>query len=243
MFSIESVKLGPTMERPLKQRKTKKTPTTNSQDHVEQKFTDDDIIIFIKEAKDKGVDLLYYSKSKHPLAKYLSNFCILPRGLQVNDKSYSSVEAAFQVAKLDYLQKESKMKEEEIAALKKKFEKGKEFDKENPKSKGYVDTSVKTKGGRPFFRRNGLVLNMDEWNKNRVAVMRKLVQLRLDQDPKFQALIKACKEAGIELKHFERSGHFWGTSFDKAQNKWREHGDEDGNWHGKLLMELYNKVD
>lgn len=259
MLSIENVHLGPTTEnnRPQKQRRTDKNPITNSVDPVEPMSTEQEIAKFIAQAREKGVGLgkktgqqpkvvQYYSKTRDKIAKYLSNFKILPKGLHVDGKVYSSVEAAFQCAKLDYL--ETKMEEEEKEKWKKKFEKGQKFDEEdsNPKYKGYVASSVKSKGGLGFYTRNKWKLDTKRWNSESIGIMRKLLQLRFDQDPKFQAIIKACKKADIKLKHFERiprppKKHFWGTSFDNVAGMWRDNGDRDGNWHGKLLMELYDR--
>ena len=107
-------------------------------------------------------------------------------------------------------------------------------------------SSVKSKGGKGFYKKNNWKLDTKRWNRDSIVIMKKLLQLRFVQDPKFQAITKACKEAGIELKHFERpprAGHFWGTSFDKVTGKWRDNGGRDGNWHGKLLMELYKRED
>lgn len=257
MLSIESVKFGPTTEnkRAYKQRKTNKNPITNSQAPVEPMPTEQEIAEFIAQALEKGVGLgeksgkqpkvvQYYSKTRDKIAKTLSNFKILPKGLHVDGKVYPSVEAAFQCEKLGYL--ETKLEEAEKKKWEEKFEKNGEFDQENPKAKGYVDSSVKSKGGKGFYKKNNWKLDMVRWNRDSVKIMRKLLQLRFDQDPEFKAIINACKKADIKLKHFERpprAGHFWGTSFDKVTSKWRDDGNQDGNWHGKLLMELYDRED
>ena len=226
-------------------------PVTNSSDELNEALLKE----FIDQAEKEGVGfseatkkgkqkiVQYFSRSKH-LGKILSNFRIIHGGFTYNDRIYLSLEAAFQAAKLDYLQLDkTKITTKEIEEEKKNFEVKGTCDTEDAKRPGFILPKVKQMGMRKYYKEKGMVLNKREWDKQSIPIMRELVKARYDQDPQFKILIDACAQAGLTLKHLEWRGiRFWGTSYDKDEGKWKENsGELGGNWHGKLLMELYHQ--
>lgn len=192
----------------------------------------------------------YFSRSKNPVARYLSNFCVILGNLEIeNDEKFpvdfssvkfSSVEHAFHYCKLFYLDsKKTSIEPAELKATKKKFTANGEFNQDAQKANGMVLSTIKSKGGKKFFKDNKMVLDIVKWNQDRVPIMRKLLRARYEQDPQFQEIIKECASANIQLKHFGvRGEHFWDTYIPAT-------GPKKGEWvgdntHGKLLMELYD---
>lgn len=101
---------------------------------------------------------------------------------------------------------------------------------------GNVDAlTAKRKGSKTGFKSMGAILDVNKWNMCRVNIMREFIQSRYEQDEVFRQILNACRERGITLLHFERSGKksFWGGSV--SRNDGNIQGE---NQLGKIMMEI-----
>lgn len=171
--------------------------------------------------------LVFFSKSKNPDARYLSNFtdtdglkienvCFPTSNSVLENKVFPSIEHAFQGYKLAI----SNAPESIINSL---------IDSTDGKE-------VKRMGSKKFFKENGLVLDISSWTSKSMNLMRYLVRQRLHIDLKYREIIKNAIDNDIKLYHFERSGRksLWGGFFEKQTGVW-----VGGNRLGKMLMEEY----
>ena len=168
--------------------------------------------------------IMFFSKSKNPEHRYLSNFQFLDEGFIIDDgfafdemigRKFHSIENAFQASKLCCAS----------------------FDKE------HLDTIEKVSplearryGSKANFKKHNKELDVSEWNKISTPIMKHLLFLRYESDQRFRKLINDANEENVFLCHFERSGEksYWGGYF------------KDGQWKGKNmlgnLMQRLNKV-
>ena len=106
---------------------------------------------------------------------------------------------------------------------------------------GNVDAlTAKKKGSKTGFKSVKAQLNVDDWNRCRIDRMREFIQARYEQDDDFRQILVACRERGVTLLHFERSGQksFWGGSVS------RDNGMIKGeNQLGKIMMEVASIMD
>lgn len=101
---------------------------------------------------------------------------------------------------------------------------------------GNVDAlTAKRKGSKAGFNSMGAILDVDKWNMCRIDIMRDFIQSRYEQDDVFRQILNECRDRGVTLLHFERSGQksFWGGSVS------RNDGNILGKNHlGKIMMEI-----
>ena len=156
--------------------------------------------------------ILVHSRGASDDAKYLSSFT--PCVVTWRNKTYPSVENAFQAAKLSYLQNES----DNLEALYKQFT-------------SVSSAEAKKLGTATSFKKHGIILDKKIWNQNSINIMKELLITRYNNDSKFASLL----EKYDKFYHFERSGNrsFWGGYFEK------ESGNFVGqNMYGKLLKNI-----
>lgn len=154
-----------------------------------------------------GPVLQFYSKSKDVddlhlkipnWRKILSNFYMHPIRITYEDgieRTYPSVEHAFQAAKYLFASKCTEMASD--------FEVG-----------GTIKTSLEAKsaGGRAGMTKRGCVLDASLWASHSDKIMRDLLHARWEQDETFRTILMATK--GTYLAHFERTGtkSYWGST-------------------------------
>ena len=167
------------------------------------------------------MSLIFYSKSKNPDARYLSNFTIFEEGYLViepdifstpnnilKNKKFPSIEHAFQGYKLAISNASEKIIDDLIKTTDAKI--------------------VKQMGGKTFFKNNNLVLDIPKWNNMSDKFLRYLVRQRLHVDDKYKNIVQSCVKNNIKLYHFDRAGEKsrHGGYFQKST----------GNWVGKNLL-------
>ena len=159
-------------------------------------------------------NLLFYSKSKAPIAKYISNSQLLSKGLEIPPTypvrgmvgwAFPTIEHAFQATKI-YLSGG-----EDLART-----------LSSPSGDGMDALAVKRAGGRAAFKATNITLDFGQWNSISPSVMRSLVHARSAVDPEYARILAATVRLGISLRHFERSGEksIWGGHFRKGDGMW-----------------------
>ena len=125
---------------------------------------------------------------------YLSNFA--PCMIKVDDRTYPSVEHAFQGLKASFSSK---------PWISEMFSVG--------GSVGASPLDAKKKGSKKGFESEKAVLNTKKWLINRDYVMMKALLARYCADAEFRRILGCCKKKGVCLLHFERSGEksYWGA--------------------------------
>ena len=81
---------------------------------------------------------------------------------------------------------------------------------------------VKQMGGKTFFLKNNLVLDIPKWNNMSDKFLRYLVRQRLHVDDKYRNIIQSCVKNNIKLYHFDRAGEEsgYGGYFQKSTGTW-----------------------
>ena len=157
-------------------------------------------------AEDLGY-IYFFSKSKDPDYKYLSNFQITPEPLLFMGAPFRSIEHAFQAAK--FLSLKGRKPAETISLFLK-------FSTRGPYG-GLDPAKVKSLGGKGSFKKEKVELDIKEWNRSAPLVMKELVVARCQVDPKYRHLLKNAAQKGIRFFHFERKGGLWGGNFPAGQ--------------------------
>lgn len=167
------------------------------------------------------MSLIFYFKSKNLDARYLSNTTVFEKGYLMIDpdifptpnnilkkKKFHSIEHAFQVYKLSISNASENIIDDLIKTTDVKI--------------------VKQMGGKTFFKRNNLVLDIPKWNNMSDKFLRYLVRQRLHVDDKYKNIVQSCVKNDIKLYHFDRCGEKsrYGGYFKKST----------GNWVGKNLL-------
>lgn len=137
-------------------------------------------------------ELWFFSGSKDPRARYLSNFASYKNFFK--DRFYHTLEAAFQAAKADP-----------------KFSDGTpEAREEYCKALQEATTGLKAKqlGSKSGFRNFGLTLNVPAWEDGKLEIMRCLLAVRAEADDKFSNTVLTLVSEGYVLKHFVRGKHY-----------------------------------
>lgn len=166
--------------------------------------------------------IMFFSKSKSALGKYLSNFHLSP--VKYRKLTFPSVEHAYQAAK--FLFADDKQRGQELfATLAVGGQNGK-----------LTSPQAKSFGGKGSWKRLGLQLNIREWSKHEVKIMKTLLKSRLKHDKLFRQIIRKAQRESVALLHNDRAAakSFWGGAFD-PQNRSHFRGQ---NTLGLLMMRL-----
>lgn len=144
--------------------------------------------------------IVFHSRSKSEFGKLLSSFSNLPCKLE--NETFPTVEHAFQAAKCSFVQEKCKKE----ANVLKEVIKGLKTAKE-----------AKQYGGKKMFLKYGVLLNIYEWEANKVEVMKSLIQSRFEMNIE---LIKQLKKFPIETKfeHYSLRDKYWGCYHSKKTN-------------------------
>lgn len=171
--------------------------------------------------------LMFYSKSKEPNLKYLSNFEPSDVKIKVygNTMIFPSIEHGFQAMKYvvsDQMQ------------IAKEFEKGEKYGFRSPKD-------IKKEGGKMAFKKRKVSLKVIQWEENKLRIMKKLVNSRYTSDAKFRHIVDKIKSNGYKLFHYEgtrgRRVSYWGGSWPASIKDLRDQLNFNGeNMLGKLIM-------
>jgi predicted NAD-dependent protein-ADP-ribosyltransferase YbiA (DUF1768 family) len=182
----------------------------------------------------ENVDLQFFSRSKDPDAKYLSN--MVECTVHFEGERFRCIEHAFQAAK--YLCTEPKEEVDDIHAWRAQriaFVAGMNFKKmDTIKGKAvYEPSHVRAVGTQTTFKKNGFKLDNEAWNSMSEWIMEELVKERACNDPYFVKIIRTVTGRGGILYHFDRVGirSRWGGCFDGQTGKWRGQ-----NLMGRILM-------
>ncbi len=159
--------------------------------------------------------ILFHSKSKSGIGKYLSNFT--PARVRFHGHWYPSVEHAFQAAK--FLFTNGKLHVLDLAS-------------DRPGG-SWTSLVAKRYGSKKSFASLGLTLDTDAWNASASRIMGELLRSRARHDPLFKKIVRKANREGVALLHHERGGSraFWGGAFDKAKRRF-----EGSNRLGLLMM-------
>lgn len=161
----------------------------------------------VQENNSEGVIEWFYSKSKAKgdvfgqevnWRRYISNFQNVPNGLKWDMQTFPNIEHAFHYEKYKRTNK-PELKERYVGIT----------------SSFPNNGQAKVFSGKKAMKENGVTLDVQRWNRERVDVNAQLLQARLEQDPKFKNILTEIKHNNIHLYHYERCGRskpsFWGA--------------------------------
>lgn len=148
-------------------------------------------------------------------ARLLSNFASLD--VCYNSTIFPSVEHAFQGMKYSFTSKPRLMEEFAVG--------------------GSIHSAADAKraGGRKGMAERGVELDIDQWNANRIEIMRGLIHSKLERHQVIRDIVKSARMHGITLVHTSRSDLDWGAHVNEDRT-----GIKAGN---NLLGEMYNTVE
>jgi ribA/ribD-fused uncharacterized protein len=174
------------------------------------------------EPAEQPVPIIFYSKSKDPRARVLSNFSASDVTFERGGVAFHfpSVEHAFQAGKWSLCD----------VAWAAQFEVGGVVGK-------MTAEQAKAEGNRKAFAERGCTLPTGRWESIRDAVMEEAVRARLANDERFREVLRESGDA--HLLHFERSGakSHWGGY--KSKTSGEMFGE---NVLGLLLMRLREEL-
>lgn len=83
-------------------------------------------------------------------------------------------------------------------------------------------SDAKKAGGKGGFKKMGLMLDFDKWNKVRDDTQREIIEARYRQHPVYKEVMDEAKKKGAVFRHFERSGEksYWGGHVSKETGEW-----------------------
>ena len=169
--------------------------------------------------------IVFFSKSKDPDSKYLSNFT--PAALQIDGKQYPSVEHYFQAQKYSCTIGGPSTK------IMDKFAVGGEY-------ATLTASKVKSLGGKAAMTKLQVTMDMNCWLKKRNDVMRTALTTRFATDQHFRDLVQYADDKEIQLYHFERSSEkkpsYWGGFIVKMTGMFIGE-----NTLGKMMMDLVSE--
>lgn len=135
--------------------------------------------------------ITFWSRSKNPAHRYLSNFQLLPHGLRiprdffisyVTGYTFPTVENAFQACKYAY--------------------------SDNPLGIQELTTGSEKYGFDEWYEKHKTTLDVDTWNAVSFECMSELLKLRFEQDPQFRDTIIHTED---NFYHIEtRPPYIWG---------------------------------
>lgn len=179
-----------------------------------------------RKAEDEPTIYQFFSRSKDPDAKILSNFHKIKKKITVTingeEKEADSAEALFQYAKYKYA---TSMDPKPTT-----------FDPETILTMEPAD--AKSNGGKGGMKKNRYELNEVDilrWDANSIAIMKAIVAARFAQDPDFKRVLIGTGEK--YLLHFSRGDKKWGGKIPAGMDKIKENITGE-NILGKILMEL-----
>ena len=221
---------------------------TSSEEEDEESSPELDLEDMEKIEWDDETCLQFYSDSKETddfskeELRYLSNFHKFGgKGyIKIDSNRYTTVEHYYQAQK--FLPKyHPGLDADKTEALNNEFEKfllGGEYD-DDSKLENKWGLSARSKGGKTAMKKSGFVdFEIDNWNIEKLVIMKTVIKKRLNQDKEFKKILKKVKSLNKKLFHFERTGKYWGgnrpAKFDKkywiGENKL-----------GEIINELVNK--
>ena len=158
----------------------------------------------------------FYSKSKDPDAKKLSNFHQPAEPLLIDGVKYATIEHRFQAAKYE----SSKCDDEKVAPP--DFSTTAHMSAVQAKNKG----SRKGMGSKWH-------LDVNLWNARRIEVMQTAISARFEQDAEFREIAIRFRKEHKLLLHFERGKDpFWGARVSENKSL------VGSNKLGEIIMEL-----
>jgi len=139
--------------------------------------------------------ITFWSRSKNPAHRYLSNFQLLPRGLRipsdffisyVTGYTFPTVENAFQACKYAY--SDNPLGIQELTCC-------------SPRE-------AKSMGSMGGMKKRGTTLDVETWNNVSFECMNELIKLRFEQDSQFRETILHTED---DFYHIEtRPPYIWG---------------------------------
>ena len=173
------------------------------------------------------VSSMFHSRSKDKDLAYLSNFTKPQNGALLFGE-YHTPEHAFQAMKIESYLTGRPGTETLIVELGKSLTDGGAFCKD--------PYQAKKMGGVSMSKLLSLRL-CPKWEKDRVTVMREILEERYRVDGKFREIVRHQVQNKIPLRHFERSkDSFWGGHTDSKTKCWVGQ-----NMLGQLIESLYNE--
>jgi predicted NAD-dependent protein-ADP-ribosyltransferase YbiA (DUF1768 family) len=171
--------------------------------------------------------ILFFSKSKTALGRYLSNF--QPAEIKYRKHTFPSVEHAYQAAKFLFAEMDSKDQKQETVKL------FKSLANDGTRS-GYTAEQAKSFGGKGGWKKLGLKLDVRRWGQVERNIMEKLLKSRMRHDKLFRQIIRKAQKEHVALLHNDRAAakSFWGGAFN-PQNRTEFRGH---NTLGTIMMNL-----
>jgi predicted NAD-dependent protein-ADP-ribosyltransferase YbiA (DUF1768 family) len=179
--------------------------------------------------------ILFHSGAADPDSTYLSTMTKLPAPMNVFGYDFPTMEHAFQAAKFYFCHggpQNSKTAKSAVGGI-------------------YASVpalKVKSKGGKGAFREEKVTLNIAEWERYKVKVMKRIVKARLQCDPKFVNLVRQYREQGTKLLHYEQARKKWPVKKgNESPEAFRRREDALRFWggafkDGKKVLEQYRGV-
>ena len=165
----------------------------------------------------------FYSGSKDKTMQLLSN--LAPLNVIYKGREYPSVEHAYQLMKYEY----SEPRDKALAVFGKLYE----------ESKTLTGKEAVTIGKRKRMEKEGVKLNIQEWNQVSISIMEELIANKIQLHPEIQKIIQDVKDSGKKLLHYSLRDMEWGGFFTKDKVTGEE-GLKGNNELGKIYMKLMN---
>ena len=203
---------------PINETKESDIPKEKAKEKAKEKPKDE---LNTQEKKDDYIQ--FYSGSKDKNIQLLSN--LAPLNVVYKDKEYPSVEHAYQLLKYEY----SEPKDKSLAVMEKLYE----------ESKPLSGKEAVTIGKRKRMEKEGVELNIQEWNKVSGSIMEDLILNKIERHPEIQKILQEVKDSGKKLLHYSLRDMEWGGFFTKDKVTGEE-GLKGNNELGKIYMKLMN---
>lgn len=149
--------------------------------------------------------LTFWSRSKHPDHRYLSNFESVPGGVRIHDdffilymrgRTFPSIENAFQACKYAFSDNPSCMTALETCSPK----------------------EAKSAGSKTGMKKKKTTLDVKLWNKMSYECMSELLNIRYHSDERFKRIIDDARSEGKTFGHIEtRGSYLWGGCMKNGQ--------------------------
>lgn len=168
--------------------------------------------------------LMFFSKSKSYIGKYLSNFHLTK--ISYRGFEFASVEHAYQATKFLYaLNRSTDDKMKYFRSLSVRGENG----------RGDA-LSAKRFGNKTNWKKLGLTMDASTWERDGLREMMHILKARYKSDPLFRQIIRKARKENIALLHNDRAAtkSYWGGAFNPERNHFR------GKNHlGWIMMRLH----
>jgi ribA/ribD-fused uncharacterized protein len=163
----------------------------------------------------------FYSGSKDKNMQLLSN--LAPLNVVYKGIEYPSVEHAYQLMKYEY----SEPRDKALAVMEKLYE----------ESKSLSGKEAVVLGKRKRMEKEGLKLNIQEWNRVSIGIMEELIQDKITRHPEIANIVQQVKSSGKKILHYSLRDMEWGGFFTKDKVTGEE-GLKGNNELGKIYMKL-----